>query len=250
MFVLVVCCLLLVSDATLVPDVNATVGDSVVLQCNVNTNPTEPWNPRFYWQDDKNAVLYTFNEGRAVEEHVTGLYRHRITAFPQDMRTGNISVKLKNVTLEDNSRIFKAFAAVSKSERHKLICERNLHVAVPYRKLSLAVNEETMTAVCNSQKGFPAPLVQWRLHFSNNSYNVIDSRDTNNTVMKDLHDKLYSSTSTIHIPEGPYQSVTCFSYNPTIRMTLNTTYILNKGAAIWSLACWTEGLIVAALLLT
>ncbi|XP_008302884.1 butyrophilin-like protein 2 [Stegastes partitus] len=255
MFVLVACCLLLalsVSDGTLVHDINATVGDSALLQCSANMYPTELRNLRFYWQDDRNVVLYSFKEGRAMAEHANELYLHRITAFPQDMKTGNVSVKLKNLTLEDNGRIFQAFVAVSESggmRRQRLICESNLHVAVPYKNVSLALNFETMTAVCTTKRGFPEPLVQWMLHFSNNSYNIIDSKDTHNTAMQDPHDSLYSFNSTIHIPEGPYHSVTCLSHNPTIRMTLNTTWILNKGAAMWSLHVWAEGLIVAVLLL-
>lgn len=253
MFVLVVCYLLLalsVSDTTLALDVNTTVGDSAILQCSINTNPTDLSKLGFYWQDDRDTVLYSMKDGKVMVNHVRGRYQHRITAFPQDMKTGNISVKLKNVTLEDDGRIFQAFAAVSESGgRWRQICTSNLHVAVPYKNLSLALNIKPRTAVCTTQRGFPAPLVRWRLKFSNNSYRIIDGRDANNTAIQDPHDSLYNSSSTIYIPEGPYQSVTCLSHNPTINMTLNVTDILNKGAAMWSLAGWAEVLIVAALLL-
>ncbi|XP_044073806.1 CD276 antigen homolog [Siniperca chuatsi] len=256
--VLVAYFLLLVPDATVVLDVNTTVGESTVLPCILmTTTPTDLKTLRFYWQDERNYVLYSFNEGKEMPEHVNKLYRGRITAFPQDMIRGNISVKVKNLTLEDNQNVFQVFAAIFDtgstrrySLEHRKICHITFHVAVPYKSVSLAVNEETMTAVCTTQRGFPEPLVKWRLqHLSDNSQYFLDPRDVNTTAVQDPKDQLYNFSSTIDIPGGRYRSVTCFIHNPTLNVTLITTHILNKGEAERSLPGWAIGLLVATVVL-
>lgn len=86
----------LVADATRLHDVNTTAGESTVFPCNLKTaNPIAVNNLRFYWQDNSNHVWYSFNEGKEIMEHVNDLSQGRITAFPQDMTTGNISVKFR-----------------------------------------------------------------------------------------------------------------------------------------------------------
>ncbi|XP_031145565.1 T-lymphocyte activation antigen CD80-like [Sander lucioperca] len=256
MFIISVACfLLLVSDATDVLHVNTTVGEFTVLPCILMLPATTGLKQlRFYWQDDRAYVLYSFNEGKEMPEHVNELYRDRITAFPQDMTGGNISVKLQYPTLEDNHRVFHAFAAVFASRgikryifEHREICQMTLHVAVPYENISLTVNEETMTAVCTIQRGFPKPLVEWRLQsHSDNTQHLLDPQDVNSTAVQDPQDHLYSLTSTIVIPGGPYQSVACLVHNPTLNVTLIATHILNKGEAERSRPSLAGALMVAA----
>ncbi|KAA8588442.1 hypothetical protein FQN60_001636 [Etheostoma spectabile] len=234
MFIISVACfLLLVSDATEVLYVNTTVGESPVLPCILMLPATTDLKLlRFYWQDDRAYVLYSFNKGKEMHEHVHELYRDRIAAFPQDITEGNISVKLENTTLEDNQRVFQAFGAVFDSRgrnrfefEFRQICQMTLHVAVPYKNISLNVNKETMTAVCTTQRGFPKPLVKWRLH----SQHLLDLQDVNTTALQDPHDHLYTLTSTIVIPGGPDPSVTCLVHNPTLNVTLIA--MLNNGEA-------------------
>lgn len=123
------------SDATVVLDVNTTVGESTVLPCVLRDIPPTGSNLRFYWQDKRKHVLYSFNEGKEIAAHVNEVYRGRITAFPQDMIRGNISVKVKNLTLEDSQNIFHVFGVVFDSVtriyslEHTEVCKITLHVA-------------------------------------------------------------------------------------------------------------------------
>lgn len=125
----------IVPDATLALDVNTTVGESTVLPCTlITTDPVHLENLRFYWQDERHCVLYSFNKGNEMSSHVNELYRGRITAFPQHMIRGNISVQLGKPELQDDGRVFQVFAAVfDKGPRgyveHKQICCHTLHVA-------------------------------------------------------------------------------------------------------------------------
>ncbi|XP_037644759.1 T-lymphocyte activation antigen CD86-like [Sebastes umbrosus] len=254
--VLVAYFLLLVSDATVVLDVNTTVGESTVLPCNLAVPATIGLrNLRFSWQDERKYVLYSFNRGRERPEYVNGLYRGRVTAFPRDMIVGNISVTLQNITLEDNQKVFQAYAAVLDSGGTggyilplREICQITLHVAVAYERINLAVNEDTRTAVC-THRGFPKPLLTWRLQNLSDPQHFLDARDVHTTAVQDPQDHLYSIRSTADISGGPYRSIICLIHNPTLNVTLNTTHILNKGGAERSLPGRTAVLILAAVVL-
>ncbi len=124
----------LVTDATVLLNINTTVAESTVLPCSLSTTtPVFTSSLRFYWQDDRDYVLYSFNKGKEMPEHVKDLYRERITAFQQDMIRGNISVKVKNTTLEDNLRVFRAFAdnRGPGTDSHVIgqTCQMTLHVS-------------------------------------------------------------------------------------------------------------------------
>nr|XP_033965814.1 CD276 antigen homolog [Pseudochaenichthys georgianus] len=138
--------LLLVSDATGIPRVNTTVGKSTILPCLMNTTITDLRNLRFYWQDENNKVLYSFDQGTEVPKYVDRLYRGRITAFHQDMRRGNVSIKLENTTMEDNQKVFDVFAKVFGTMEYgetNQICQLTLHVDAP---------NEIQTTTCPSNR--------------------------------------------------------------------------------------------------
>ncbi|XP_076603319.1 ICOS ligand-like [Chaetodon auriga] len=253
----VTCFLLLVPSAAVVLDVNITIGQQwATLPCTLMTEtPTRLEDLLFYWQDEGRNVLYSYYKGNVMSEHVNRLYRGRITAFPQGMTAGDISVKLKNPTLEDEGRVFQAVAAVYNSggmRRYSFepreICQITLHVAVPYNSVSVAVNEEATTAVCTAQRGFPEALLRWRVQdLHNNSQYFIDPRDVKTTAVQSSQDRLYSLNSTINIPGGRYRSVSCLIHNPTLNVTDSDTYVLNKGER--SLPDWSAGLTAALVLL-
>ncbi|XP_039883351.1 CD276 antigen homolog isoform X1 [Simochromis diagramma] len=230
----------ILGNATLVY-VNTTITDSAVLECSIqNKNITDWSNVRFYWQDNRDFVLYSYNEGRKMAEHVNDYYKHRVTAFPQDIIRGNISIIIKNLTLEDNERTFWAFAAVLDGSvmkkyhlEHTQICQVTLQIGVPYQNPRLDVNMKTMTAVCTTQGGFPAPEIQWVLLYTS-SHQSVESRNIQTTTMQNYHDRLYSSRSTLLIPAGPHEAVSCLIHNPTLNTTMRATDTFSKGAGVTS----------------
>uniref|UniRef100_A0A3Q3JHE4 Ig-like domain-containing protein n=1 Tax=Monopterus albus TaxID=43700 RepID=A0A3Q3JHE4_MONAL len=183
------------SDATVEHNINTTAHESVELLCSMNTSPASLQNLRFYWQDERKYVLYSFNEGKEMPEHINELYRDRITTFPQEMIRGNISIRVKSITLEDNKRVFEAFAEISDPRG-----------IFQFRKIC------TITLHC-----------------------LVASSGVTTRAVQDPQDHLYSFSSTIGVQRGLYQSVTCFIHNPTLNVTLNATRTLNKGKLIEAL---------------
>ncbi|KAM7407916.1 hypothetical protein PAMA_003598 [Pampus argenteus] len=236
-----------VSDATVVLNVNSTASESVVLPCALNTPSIILKDLCFYWQDERNHVLYSFN-GKEMPEHVSKTYQDRITAFHHDMTRGNISVKLKDPTIEDTQRAFSVYVLNRKMNNLTHICQITLHVAVPFLTVSLVVNEEAMTAVCTTRRGFPEPQVSWRLHHLNSTHRL-ELRDGHTTAVQDAGDHLYNTSSTVDISGGRYRELTCLIYNPTMNVTLYKTHVFNKDRHMCSLPGWAV-LLTAALLVT
>lgn len=137
-------------------DVNTTVGQSTVLPCTLmTTDPVRLENLRFYWQDERHHVLYSFNKGTEMSSHVSEVYRGRVTAFPEYMVRGNVSVKLSKPALEDDGRVFQVFTALFDNNwsrgyvvEHKQICCHTLHVAGKDRDFTFLIDRSYYCYIC------------------------------------------------------------------------------------------------------
>ncbi|XP_078142035.1 CD276 antigen-like isoform X2 [Centroberyx gerrardi] len=247
----------LVPAVVMALDANATVGESALLRCHLNTSaPIDPARLRFHWQEETDlSVLFSFNKGTETTVYEAESYRNRSAAFTQHMISGDISVRLDNVTLGDAGRSFWVFATLfneneTLEREDKKICLTTVHVAVPYKKPSLTVNKEMMTAVCTTQGGFPEPLVTWSVqNLSDNSNRFLHPTQINTTAVRDAR-HVYSVTSTITIPGGEHLTLFCFIHNPTSNVTLTaTTGNLSKGKKQQGLSSGAVAGIVAAVLI-
>ncbi|XP_029936957.1 T-lymphocyte activation antigen CD80-like [Myripristis murdjan] len=222
----------LVAEAvTLGTHVRGTVGESVVLPCDLNTSTAiDPGRLRFHWQGTADpSVLYSFDKGRETPQYQSATYRSRSTASLSDMRRGIISVRLNNLTLEDDQKSFSAYVVLDVKGRLDRICPTTLHVAVPYENPNLTLNEEMMLAVCTSQGGFPEPVVTWQVQeLPGNTNHVLQPVEANTTAVQHLQDRLFTVTSSINTSGGKYHSVTCLIHNPTSNVTLNVTIELSE----------------------
>ncbi|XP_071383263.1 ICOS ligand-like [Centroberyx affinis] len=222
--------------AVMALDANATVGESAVFRCHLNTSaPIDPARFRFHWQEERTrSVLFAFNKGRETTQYENESYRDRSKAVTQHMTSGDISVRLDNVTLGDDGTSFWAFATWfdengTHEREDKKICLTTVHVAVPYQKPSLTVNREMMTAVCTTQGGFPAPCVTWNVqNLSDNSNYFLHSKQINTTAVGDAQHGVFVN-STINIPGGEHLALSCFIHNPTSNVTLTANHLLSKG---------------------
>lgn len=132
---------------TLGTHVSGTVGESVVLPCDLNTSTAiDLGRLRFHWQGRVDqSVLYSFERGLETPEFQTATYHSRSTASLSDMRRGIISVRLNNLTLEDDQKSFSAYVVhdVKRGNRPDEICQTTLHVAGKYGTIVSVQMEQT-----------------------------------------------------------------------------------------------------------
>ncbi|XP_038839702.1 butyrophilin-like protein 10 isoform X1 [Salvelinus namaycush] len=213
-------------------EVPGIIGESVLLSCDLNSSTAiDPSRLRFHWQDKSEKVLYSFNKGEE-NRHQDNLYTNRTKAFGSEMSSGNISIKLSQVTLEDKQNIYWAFATLfGKNDKHIRVCHTTLHVAARFPSPSVTVNKTNMNATCSTQGGYPQPVVTWTIQDVLLAQNrTLDPWEVQTKRQPDPESGLYTVWSQVNIREN--QTVTCHIFNPVLRETVSNTTIVSSNQSI------------------
>ncbi|XP_071210530.1 CD276 antigen homolog [Salvelinus alpinus] len=217
-------------------EVTGIRGESVLLSCDLNSSTAiDPARLRFHWQDKSGKVLYSFNKGEE-NRHQDNLYTNRTKAFGSEMSSGNISIKLSQVTLEDEQNGYWAFATLfdeNDKHFHELIkvCPATLLVAARFPTPSVTVNKTNMDATCSTQGGYPQPVVTWTIQDVLLAQNrTLDPWEVQTKSPSDPESGLYTVWSQVNITEN--QTVTCHIFNPVLRETVSNTTIVSSNQSI------------------
>ncbi|KAM9447873.1 CD276 antigen homolog isoform 1-T1 [Salvelinus alpinus] len=235
MAILILICILLLS-APAASEVTGIIGESVLLSCDLNSSTAiDTSRLRFYWQDKSGKVLYSFNKGEE-NQHQDNLYTNRTKAFGSEMSSGNISIKLSQVTLEDEQNVYCAFATLfDENDKHILelikVCPATLLVAARFPTPSVTVNKTNMNATCSTQGGYPQPVVTWTIQDVLLAQNrTLDPWEVQTNITPDPESGLYTVWSEVNITEN--QTVTCHIFNPVLRETVSNTTIVSSNQSI------------------
>ncbi|CAB1346582.1 unnamed protein product, partial [Coregonus sp. 'balchen'] len=207
--------------------VTGIIGASILLPCDLNLS-INPARLRFHWQDHSDVVLYSFNKG-VEQEYQNKLYTNRTNAFQVEMSSGNISIKLSQVTPQDNKNTYWAFASLFDSNDQNIHvtkeCQTTLLVAARFLTPKLTVNYKEMNAMCLTQGGYPEPKVTWTIQDLSQPQNcTLDPREVQTNITLDPESGLYTVWSQVNFTEN--QSVTCQVFNPILRETVSNTTII------------------------
>ncbi|KAM9390571.1 CD276 antigen homolog [Salvelinus alpinus] len=217
-------------------EVTGIRGESVLLSCDLNSSTAiDTSRLRFYWQDKSGKVLYSFNKGEE-NQHQDNLYTNRTKAFGSEMSSGNISIKLSQVTLEDEQNVYWAFPTLfDENDKHIIelikVCRATLLVAARFPTPSVTVNKTNMNATCSTQGGYPQPVVTWTIQDVLLAQNrTLDPWEVQTKRQPDPESGLYTVWSQVNIREN--QTVTCHIFNPVLRETVSNTTIVNSNQSI------------------
>ncbi|KAM7407917.1 hypothetical protein PAMA_003599 [Pampus argenteus] len=194
---------------------NATVGGSVLIPCLLPIrNSCLTW---FYWQEDQSDKLL-FHWRNGITQEVTDEYMNRCQAVNTDFSSGNISIRLNNVHVGDDDKIFWAnFGFCNKSPKHQ--CKSSVQVSAPYRDLVLTINSTVNSATCKARGGYPKPRVSWTGQNKSSSQHL--ELDAQTSLQQDATHKTFSVTSTVSIKE--LKSVSCRVSNPRTNHSIERT---------------------------
>uniref|UniRef100_A0A8C7LPL0 Ig-like domain-containing protein n=1 Tax=Oncorhynchus mykiss TaxID=8022 RepID=A0A8C7LPL0_ONCMY len=205
-------------------EVTGIIGESVLLSCDLKSSTAiDTARLRFHWQDESERVVYSFNKGEE-NQHQDSLYTNRTKAFRSEMSSGNISIKLSQVTLEDKQNVYRAFATLlGENDKHIRTCPTTLLVAARFPTPSVTVNKTNMNATCSTQGGYPQPVVTWTIQDRGN--HTLEPWEVQTNITPDSESGLYSVWSQVNITEN--QTVTCHIFNPVLRETVSNTTIVS-----------------------
>ncbi|XP_030285375.1 uncharacterized protein LOC115588745 [Sparus aurata] len=207
--------LLLLAPAVAQILVTANVGGSVLIPCSLPGYPLSL--NRFYWQEGEQHFFHW--DGGKVMKIQNNKYENRTQVFSSGFGYGNISIRLDNISPEDDQKTF--FAVVKKvdkpSEQH---CRSMLQVSAPYKDLVLTVKDITHTATCSARGGYPAAQVSWK-GLNRSSDKEQDLQDAETSLQQDPTEKTFSFRSSVNVTG--LKSVTCIVYNPHSHKTRTRT---------------------------
>ncbi|KAM9347379.1 ICOS ligand-like [Symphorus nematophorus] len=194
----------------------ASVGGSVLISCSL---PGDPQSLRwFYWQEDKSKNVLFHWDSRGNPQPVAPKYENRCQVFETEFRSGNISIRLDNVAVEDDQKTFWTYVGLYDEQRKvlKLLerwCKSKLQVSAPYQHLNLTVNSTANRATCTARGGYPEPQVSWTGR-NKSSATQLDLQDAETSLQQDPREKTFSVTSSVSVKE--LHSVTCCVNNPRV----------------------------------
>ncbi|XP_030284118.1 ICOS ligand-like isoform X2 [Sparus aurata] len=199
----------------------ATVGGSVLFPCSLPGYPLSlNW---FYWQEGDN-LFFRWENGKEIEIK-DNKYKGRFQVFTHEFSSGNISIRLDNISVEDDKNTF--FTYVNLYDEQKKVtkqsqkqCIFTLQVSAPYQHLVLTVNHTTNSATCSARGGYPAAQVSWK-GLNRSSDEEQDLQDAETFLQQDPTEKTFSFTSSVNVTG--LKSVTCIVYNPHSNKTINKT---------------------------
>ncbi|KAM8749725.1 uncharacterized protein AB9X84_014426 isoform 2-T2 [Acanthopagrus schlegelii] len=200
---------------------HVAVGGSVLIPCSL---PGYPHNLKwFYWQEDEYLVFH-WDGGKTIPVQ-NNKYKDRCQVFNSEFNSGNISIRLDNISLEDDEKTF--FAYVKFYDEQKKVfkhpeerCRSMLQVSAPYQDLVLTVNHTTNSATCSARGGYPAAQVSWK-GLNRSSDEELDLQDAETFLQPDPTEKTFSFTNSVNVTG--LKSVTCVVYNPHSHETITRT---------------------------
>ncbi|XP_044221738.1 butyrophilin-like protein 2 isoform X2 [Thunnus albacares] len=224
---------------------NATVGGSVLIPCSLPVNSTSiKW---FYWQEHGSEKLLFHWDKSGETQPVADEYSNRCQVFNTEFSSGNISIKLNNVSVGDDQKTFLAFVGFDSTKRLDHQCESSLQVSAAYQDLVLTINSTLNSATCTAHGGYPEPEVKWtgQNKFSGEQLKLKDAQMSH---QQHPTKKTFSVTSTVSVKE--LQSVTCHVYNPRSNQQIEDTAVIDaSGEELLSIIGAIIGVIAAVSLL-
>ncbi|XP_067458986.1 CD276 antigen-like isoform X2 [Thunnus thynnus] len=224
---------------------SATVGGSVLIPCSLPLNSTSiKW---FYWQQEQsNNILFHWHISEKTQTTASE-YRNRCQGFNTEFSSGNISIRLNNVSVGDDQKTFSACVGFDSTKGLKRQCKSSLQVSAAYQDLVLTINNTLNSATCTAHGGYPEPEMKWtgQNKFSGEQLKLKDAQTSH---QQHPTKKTFSVTSTVSVKE--LQSVTCLVYNPRSKQQIEKTTVIDApGEELLSAIGVSIGVVAAILLL-
>ncbi|XP_025759864.1 ICOS ligand isoform X2 [Oreochromis niloticus] len=214
-------------------ETNGTRGEPLLWQCTLSEQ-FDPEKVGIYWQNqNNNEMLHYYRNGKEDLEHQSVSFKNRTKIFPDQLRSGNLSLIIDPLMPEDNLKSLKVVFNHAGDIKDKL-CQTMVHVAANFKEPNIEINQKKMTATCTTQGGFPEPELAWISTDHEGHERALEPPDVLTLQIHKEEDGTYSIISTANFTGS--KTVTCTVYNPTSNKTVGATADLPAG----------EGLPVAA----
>ncbi|XP_033831780.1 V-set domain-containing T-cell activation inhibitor 1-like [Periophthalmus magnuspinnatus] len=136
-------------------EVSCVLLESCVLPCSFDPGP----DPVIHWAkdpDDKDTPVHIYYRGQTQHQHQHQIFKGRTSLFEEELSTGNASLLLSGVKVQDEGR-YKCFTNTVTTDNKEIYV--TLRVEAPVLQVSL--QQQGQQLVCRSEGVYPKPSVSW-----------------------------------------------------------------------------------------
>ncbi|XP_067844530.1 tripartite motif-containing protein 16-like [Heptranchias perlo] len=182
--------------------VTAKVGDDLVVHCRFDSQG-EPSTITFSWTKvDTMGIVYNYTTSQSGLGEQGPSYRNRAEVFDSEIPEGNVSLRLRNVTLSD-SGIYR-LCVTSRSQSNETTVVLGVRAVGEQPVIHSHVTEQGLPVlVCESFGWYPEPTVTWENGLGVNLTEYAHTEQTNGT------DGIVGVRSTLGLDHGPISNYTC-----------------------------------------
>ncbi|XP_078064207.1 CD276 antigen homolog, partial [Mustelus asterias] len=195
------------------PGGNWLIGGEATLPC-VHVAKTGRWpqSARLYWQVGPQNVVYAYYEGQTQSDHQNAKYKGRAMAFESEIRDGNLSLQINNLTIRDGND-YTCYFLVNNRKIYECLVQLQIaaHSSQPViRTQDIRLGEEVNLS-CQSSGGFPKPVFNWT--YSGGNSLPIGSQ-VNTSAQSDPSSGLWNVTSVLRVNVTSNSTFLCSVFNP------------------------------------
>ncbi|KAG1934425.1 CD276 antigen [Pimephales promelas] len=229
MYLKVVCLSFLLIEASCFTEFEITVprgpvtgfyGEALILPC---TFPVDSWDLSstvITWQRELD-VVHSFYYSRDQLDRQNPHYSKRTSLFIQEMATGNASLKLDRVTLQD-AGVYTCSISTNTGSQKKSF-RVNIAAFFSEPRLQFSMLTDGVNLLVTSDGGYPSPKLQWLMENSD------ITNQTQTHLMKDTQTGLYSVSSWINVTEIRNSSLTFILHNKPLGQDIRREILLYSG---------------------
>ncbi|XP_078262110.1 CD276 antigen homolog [Rhinoraja longicauda] len=168
---------------------------------------------------DPQRVVYSYRINQSLWQNQDPSYRNRTQMFENEIAEGNVSLKLRNVSLLD-AGTYRVNVSASSGQGFKDIRVMVGAIGHSPRFHSFVTKRNHSVLICDSAGWFPAPSVTWQNWWGLNITKYSQTHET------DSRDGRVRVRSAIEFPTGSNGSYTCTIWNPLLYQGTSANYTL------------------------
>ncbi|XP_051868716.1 butyrophilin-like protein 8 [Pristis pectinata] len=216
------------------------VGEDLVVLCHYSS-PGEANSTTFSWTKlDTKKVIYNYSISQ-IEQDPS--YHGRAEVFVSEIPEGNVSLRLRNMTLLDSGIYRLRVSSQSQSnETHIVLGVRAIGEQPVIR--SHVTNQGLSVLVCESSGWFPEPTVTWE--------NGLGMQLTEYAHTENLHstDGSIHMRSVLSLGQRPISNYTCTMRDRHLNETVSFVFVVLFPGSPWHIAAGVAGTIICSVILT
>ncbi|XP_043551213.1 V-set domain-containing T-cell activation inhibitor 1-like [Chiloscyllium plagiosum] len=217
-------------------------GEDLVIPCCLHF-VNEPSAIAFTWMKmETMGIIYNYTMSHSSLEEQEPSYQDRVDVFGNEIPKGNVSLRLRNVTISD-SGTYKLSVATQSQSTETMVAVGVRAVGAQPVIHSYISDQGYSKLVCESSGWFPAPTVIWENGLGVQLTQYAHTETINGTG------GILHMRSTIGLDHGPISNYTCTMIDQHLNEAVSFVFVVLIAGSPWNIVVGTAGTIVFSVIL-